>query len=109
MTLSPALAWPSMTFVTLFGQTNRNEKNQVSRTNANGCISSQFSGLTDNLDGVFGAEGTPHAKLHKVGPPLVLVYSGPLADYSWDSTFLYFTPQDWELMNTGDRIANLDI
>ncbi|KAH9993632.1 NAD-P-binding protein [Russula vinacea] len=46
-------------------------------------VPSEFGGPTDNLEGVFGAKGTLHAKLREVGPPLVLVYSGPFADYSW--------------------------
>ena len=37
VTLSQALVRPVVTFVTIFGRTNRNEKIRVSRTYANGC------------------------------------------------------------------------
>ena len=45
-------------------------------------IPSAFGGPTDNLQGLLG-KGALHAKLCEVGPPLLLVYTGPFADYSW--------------------------
>ena len=44
MALSLALVRPGMTFVTLFGWTNKNEKNWVSRTYANGCTKAEARG-----------------------------------------------------------------
>jgi len=46
-------------------------------------LPSEFGGPTDNLQGLFGAKGALHAKLREVGPPQLLVYTGPFADYSW--------------------------
>jgi uncharacterized protein YbjT (DUF2867 family) len=46
-------------------------------------IPSEFGGPTDNLQGVFGTKSTLRAKLREVGPPLLVVYTGPFADYSW--------------------------
>jgi len=46
-------------------------------------LPSEFGGPTDNLQGVFGAKGALHAKLREVGPPQLLVYTGPFSDYSW--------------------------
>jgi hypothetical protein len=47
-------------------------------------LPSEFGGPTDNLQGLLGGKGNLHAKLREVGPPLLLVYTGPFADYSWD-------------------------
>jgi len=47
-------------------------------------LPSEFGGPTDNLQGLLGGKGTLHAKLREVGPPLLPVYTGPFADYSWD-------------------------
>jgi hypothetical protein len=46
-------------------------------------IPSEFGGPTDKIQGVFAAKGALHAKLREVGPPVLLVYTGPFADYSW--------------------------
>ncbi len=46
-------------------------------------LPSEFGGVTDNLEGALGAKGALHAKLREVGPPQLLVYSGPFADFSW--------------------------
>jgi len=47
-------------------------------------LPSEFGGPTENLQGLLGGKGTLHAKLREVGPPLLLVYTGPFADYSWN-------------------------
>ena len=47
-------------------------------------LPSEFGGPTENLQGLLGAKSALHAKLRSVGPPLLLVYNGPFADYSWD-------------------------
>jgi hypothetical protein len=47
-------------------------------------LPSEFGGPTENLQGLLGAKSALHAKLREVGPPLLLVYNGPFADYSWD-------------------------
>jgi len=47
-------------------------------------LPSEFGGPTENLQGLLGAKGALHAKLREVGPPLLLVYNGPFADYTWD-------------------------
>jgi hypothetical protein len=46
-------------------------------------VPSEFGGPTDALQGLLGAKGALHAKFREVGPPLLLVYTGPFADYSW--------------------------
>ncbi|KAH8993477.1 NAD-P-binding protein [Lactarius akahatsu] len=47
-------------------------------------IPSEFGGPTDHLnDSLLGLKGALHAKLREVGPPLLLVYTGPTADTSW--------------------------
>jgi len=46
-------------------------------------LPSEYGGPTDNLQGLLGAKGTLQDKLREVGPPLLLVYTGPFADYSW--------------------------
>jgi uncharacterized protein YbjT (DUF2867 family) len=46
-------------------------------------VPSEFGGSTDRLQGLLGTKGALHAKLREVGPPLLLVYTGPFADYSW--------------------------
>jgi NmrA-like family len=46
-------------------------------------VPSEFGGPTDAQQGLFGAKGGLHAKLREVGPPLLLVYTGPFADASW--------------------------
>ncbi|KAH9032463.1 NAD-P-binding protein [Lactarius pseudohatsudake] len=47
-------------------------------------IPSEFGGPTDRLnDSLLGLKGALHAKLREVGPPLLLVYTGPTADTSW--------------------------
>jgi len=46
-------------------------------------IPSEFGGPTDKLQGAFAGKGALHAKLREVGPPVLLVYTGPWADYSW--------------------------
>jgi hypothetical protein len=49
-------------------------------------IPSEFGGPTDGLrpESLLGVKGALHAKLREVGPPLLLVYTGPFADYSWE-------------------------
>lgn len=47
-------------------------------------IPSEFGGPTDKIQGIFAAKGALHAKLREVGPPVLLVYTGPFADYSWE-------------------------
>jgi hypothetical protein len=47
-------------------------------------VPSEFGGPTENLQGLLGVKGALHAKLREVGPPLLLVYNGPFADYSWN-------------------------
>jgi uncharacterized protein YbjT (DUF2867 family) len=46
-------------------------------------LPSEFGGPTENVPGVFAAKGALHAKLREVGPPQLLVYTGPFSDYSW--------------------------
>ncbi|KAH9055456.1 NAD-P-binding protein [Lactarius vividus] len=47
-------------------------------------VPSEFGGPTDHLnDSLLGVKGALHAKLREVGPPLLLVYTGPFADVSW--------------------------
>ncbi|KAI0284500.1 NAD-P-binding protein [Russula brevipes] len=46
-------------------------------------LPSEYGGPTNNLQGLLGIKGALHAKLREVGPPLLLVYTGPFADYSW--------------------------
>jgi hypothetical protein len=46
-------------------------------------LPSEFGGPTDNLQGLLGIKGALHATLREVGPPLLLLYTGPFADYSW--------------------------
>ncbi|KAH9055465.1 NAD-P-binding protein [Lactarius vividus] len=47
-------------------------------------IPSEFGGPTEHLkDNVLGAKGALHAKLREVGPPLLLVYTGPFSDMLW--------------------------
>jgi len=49
-------------------------------------LPSEYGGPTDSLQGLqglLGAKGTLQDKLREVGPPLLLVYTGPFADYSW--------------------------
>ena len=57
---------------------------QAARTaGANLFVPSEFGMPTEGLEGLLGGKGAQHAKLREVGPPLLLVYTGPFADYSW--------------------------
>jgi hypothetical protein len=56
VTLSLALVRPGMTFVTLFGRTNKNEKNRVSRTYANGCNQPPSRACRGAVLGIPGSE-----------------------------------------------------
>jgi len=47
-------------------------------------LPSEFGGQTDSQQGLFGAKGGLHAKLREVGPPQLLVYTGPFADSSFE-------------------------
>ncbi|KAI9449456.1 NAD-P-binding protein [Lactarius psammicola] len=47
-------------------------------------VPSEFGVPTDSLkDSLLGVKGALHAKLREVGPPLLLVYTGPFADFTW--------------------------
>jgi predicted dinucleotide-utilizing enzyme len=47
-------------------------------------IPSEFGGPTEHLkDNQLGLKGALHAKLREVGPPLLLVYTGPFSDAMW--------------------------
>lgn len=47
-------------------------------------IPSEFGGPTAGLkDNVLGVKGALHTKLREVGPPLLLVYTGPFSDMLW--------------------------
>ncbi|KAI9437594.1 NAD-P-binding protein [Lactarius indigo] len=47
-------------------------------------IPSEFGGPTENLkDNTLGIKGAIHTKLREVGPPLLLVYTGPFSDMLW--------------------------
>jgi hypothetical protein len=43
----------------------------------------EYGGPTDSLRGLLGTKGMLQDKLREVGPPLLLVYMGPFAGYSW--------------------------
>jgi uncharacterized protein YbjT (DUF2867 family) len=77
-------------------------------------LPSEFGGPTENLQGLLGAKGALHAKLREVGPPLLLVYNGPFADYTWDPYVLpplyIFAPEDEEADRFfKHRIVKLDV
>ncbi|KAI9457886.1 NAD-P-binding protein [Russula earlei] len=46
-------------------------------------VPSEYGGPTENLPGPLGAKGTLQAKLREVGPPTLVVYTGPFADFAW--------------------------
>ena len=56
---------------------------------------SEFGRPTDNLQGLLGVKGALHAKLREVGPPLLLVYTGPFVDYSWGQYVPLFPSPVW--------------
>jgi uncharacterized protein YbjT (DUF2867 family) len=58
-------------------------------------IPSEFGGPTDNQPGIFGTKGTLRAKLREVGPPLLVMYAGAFADYSWGPYVLFHFKRFW--------------
>jgi hypothetical protein len=54
-------------------------------------IPSEFGGPTENLkDSQLGLKGALHTKLREVGPPLLLVYTGPFSDMMWIECVVFF-------------------
>jgi hypothetical protein len=54
-------------------------------------IPSEFGGPTEHLkDNQLGLKGALHAKLREVGPPLLLVYTGPFSDAMWIECVAFF-------------------
>jgi hypothetical protein len=61
-------------------------------------LPSEFGGPTEKIPGIFGAKGALHAKLREVGPPVLLVYTGPFADYSL-GPYVPFIFSLWKIRN----------
>ena len=71
-------------------------------------IPSEFGVSAENLeDSLLGHKAALHAKLRELGPPLLLVYTGPWVDWMWIECVGFFVFVFWSIGVTS--LVNLNV